>query len=623
MSAKQASQNQISYSLRLVQPADEGFLWEMLYHALHVPAGQPPFPREIVKEPDIARYVAGWGQPDDLGFLAWDDATQQPVGAIWLRRFTNANAGYGFVAEDVPELSIALLPDYRNRGIGTALLTCLLSTVEQRYPALTLSVSADNPALRLYQRFGFTIVAQHGTSLTMTKELANPDDQATQFTAAMKRDWDERARANAKWFINTVKREQSEAEFEATGFEHFAGFILQDLALLTAGRDPKTLRLLEIGCGIGRMTRHLAATFGEVHAVDVSGEMIRQARARFPNDAHVHFYETNGCDFRLFPDDYFDLIFSAYVFQHVPDKAVVAANLRDAFRVLRPGGLFKFLTKGIEHPDFAALPKDTWEGVAFAGAEVRALAQELGAQLLGVLGEGTMFCWSLLRKPLSASGLVVAPQIVVCGRHDNPHDAALPARTGDVYVTLLVAGLEREAVDVNSLRVLFDERALQPCYVGPVGADNWDRLQLGDRSRELIQVNCQVPDDEPGGTPAVRVRLADGATSNAVTIHLPPPQRKIPLIYLVVNEVDEGCDLHARGAKSRLRLYVHGLDEATPDACVLVNGRRLAPERMFFLPNLAEWLVTIQLPADVAPGQVELEFRSGAVKSPPYVVNLQ
>ena len=42
-----------------IKDSDEPFLWEMLYQALYVPEGQPPFPRDILREPDIACYVQG------------------------------------------------------------------------------------------------------------------------------------------------------------------------------------------------------------------------------------------------------------------------------------------------------------------------------------------------------------------------------------------------------------------------------------------------------------------------------------------------------------------------------------------------------------------------------------
>lgn len=143
----------------------------MLYQALYVPAGQPPFPRDIVYEPDLSRYVQGWGRTDDLGFVAL--AEGKPVGAVWLRLFTPDQRGFGYVDETTPELSIALLPDYRGRGIGTKLLTHLLDHIQPHYDAVCLSVSPDNPAKRLYQRLGFDVIGKNGSSLTLVKRWGN------------------------------------------------------------------------------------------------------------------------------------------------------------------------------------------------------------------------------------------------------------------------------------------------------------------------------------------------------------------------------------------------------------------------------------------------------------------
>jgi ribosomal protein S18 acetylase RimI-like enzyme len=144
----------------------------MLYHALYVPEGDEPFPRSIVTTPEIARYVADWGQPTDLGFAAVDDA-EHPIGAVWIRLFSSENQGYGYVDNNCPELSIAVLPNYRNHGLGTGLLERMIAEAGRSYSAVSLSVSLDNPAKRLYERLGFEIIERHGTSLTMIKTLVS------------------------------------------------------------------------------------------------------------------------------------------------------------------------------------------------------------------------------------------------------------------------------------------------------------------------------------------------------------------------------------------------------------------------------------------------------------------
>lgn len=149
--------------------ADEPFLWTMLYHALYVPQGQPSFPAEIVETPEIRRYVQDWGRPDDLAVKALIE--NQPVGAAWLRLLAGENKGFGYVDDQTPELSLAVLPAYRGKGIGTRLLSHLLEMAQPRYAAICLSVSSENPAQRLYYRLGFEVVQKNGSSLTMVKRM--------------------------------------------------------------------------------------------------------------------------------------------------------------------------------------------------------------------------------------------------------------------------------------------------------------------------------------------------------------------------------------------------------------------------------------------------------------------
>lgn len=159
------------YVIRPLTPADEPLLWEMLHHAIYVPEGQAPPERDVVKQPELARYVSDWGQEDDRGFVVLAVDGKRPLGAAWLRLLRGDGKGFGYVDEATPELSVAVLPDYRGQGIGTRLLTRLLQVAAKHHPAVSLSVDADNPVLRLYRRLGFEVVGTLGTSLTMIMTL--------------------------------------------------------------------------------------------------------------------------------------------------------------------------------------------------------------------------------------------------------------------------------------------------------------------------------------------------------------------------------------------------------------------------------------------------------------------
>ncbi|MEA5574663.1 GNAT family N-acetyltransferase [Calothrix sp. UHCC 0171] len=143
----------------------------MLYQALFVPPDTTPLPKEIIFQPELAKYVQNWGLNEDQGLIAVLEDGQTLVGAVWLRIFKSNNPGYGYIDDHTPELSIAVLPQYRDRGIGTKLLSELFSQVRNQYSAVSLSVSSNNPALRLYHRLGFEVINRQNNSLTMKKDF--------------------------------------------------------------------------------------------------------------------------------------------------------------------------------------------------------------------------------------------------------------------------------------------------------------------------------------------------------------------------------------------------------------------------------------------------------------------
>jgi len=82
------------------------------------------------------------------------------------------------------------------------------------------------------------------------------------FSNLMKKDWNERAAEDAFYYIHSAKRNQTEEEFDASGKESVDSLIVSDLSVITSGKEPSAMKVLEIGYGIGRMTKHLAAIFG-------------------------------------------------------------------------------------------------------------------------------------------------------------------------------------------------------------------------------------------------------------------------------------------------------------------------------------------------------------------------
>lgn len=163
----------MNYIIRPLALADEPFLGEMLYQALYVPQGQSALPHDVICLPELSRYFQAWGRKGDCGFLASDTVIDQPIGAVWVRFLVGKNKGYGYVDDNTPELSIAVLPEYRGQGIGTQLLKRLFAAA-CRQSSISLSVSAKNPAVKLYNRFGFEVISGNDESLIMKRDYRQP-----------------------------------------------------------------------------------------------------------------------------------------------------------------------------------------------------------------------------------------------------------------------------------------------------------------------------------------------------------------------------------------------------------------------------------------------------------------
>jgi ubiquinone/menaquinone biosynthesis C-methylase UbiE len=401
----------------------------------------------------------------------------------------------------------------------------------------------------------------------------------------MKEDWNARARRNARWFINTVHHRQADGEFDRTGRLEVERLVRADLPLLTQGRDPRRLRLLEIGCGIGRMTRALAEIFGQVYATDVSGEMIRRGQRRLRDSPNVVFSETNGVDFRSFADQFFDVIFCAYVYQHVPSADAIRANLADAYRVLRPGGVFKFQTNGVTNEAFRRAPKDTWSGDAFDEPAVRLLAQELDAQMISVAGVGSQYCWTVWRRRMASSQAADAPVSL---------SAPVPDPARGRRQSVVITGLDAETADINNVVVQLGDACVEPRYVAPA-ADH----------AEAVRIEFDIPASEPAGLRPITIRLKSGFSSPFTTIEVAAAPALVPSIVLVSNDKDGGLDIEATGPRSHVRLFVDGIF-AWPDwqrLSVLLGQERLSPSRITFVPGNGLHLVGFALP-DLLPGDV-------------------
>jgi GNAT superfamily N-acetyltransferase len=159
--------------IRPAQADDAEFLTDMLMEATNWSPEWPARSRSrVLSDPKTAHYIAGWPRDGDLGVVA--EAGGQPAGASWLRFLPESDPGYGFVAADVPELTIGVAGAWRGRGLGRALLRAIGERARAAgIRQISLSVERKNFAQRLYQSEGFTIVdSSDKDSDTMLRDLA-------------------------------------------------------------------------------------------------------------------------------------------------------------------------------------------------------------------------------------------------------------------------------------------------------------------------------------------------------------------------------------------------------------------------------------------------------------------
>jgi len=155
----------------------------------------------------------------------------------------------------------------------------------------------------------------------------------------MREEWDRRAREDAYRYVACFRSGWDDESFYRWGEIQTQAVI--DGFLEHQKVDPSDMIVLEIGCGLGRMSRALARRFKLVYAYDVSEQYISMAREKNRQVKNVVFRLNDGTSFPEVDDESVDFAFSGWTMQHMPTKEVVVKNIREISRVLRKNGLYK------------------------------------------------------------------------------------------------------------------------------------------------------------------------------------------------------------------------------------------------------------------------------------------
>ena len=221
--------------------------------------------------------------------------------------------------------------------------------------------------------------------------------------------WDERARENALYFVdNEIGYDDPDTDAFWRRGEQVVERML-GMAGLTVGDDAT---LLDIGCGVGRLTRALADRAGRVYGLDVSREMLELARQHNPGLDNVEWLHGDGAGLGVVGDSSVDGCFSHVVFQHIPDPEITLAYVREMGRVLRPGGwaLFQVSTDPSVHRKPRSMRERVkslfgrkgddraWWGSAVDMDALRAAAGGGGLSVEQVFDEGSQYTTVFARR---------------------------------------------------------------------------------------------------------------------------------------------------------------------------------------------------------------------------------
>lgn len=145
----------IKLNYRRINEFDKEYLEFMLYETIFtLSEEQLPSP-DIIDTPAYQKYISPWTS-EDIGYIATDPVTQETVGAVWLRFFTEENPGIAYINDKLPELTVVVDSTYRNNGVGTDLVHYLMAQLPTTVQGICLGVDIRNPILKFFERLGFT-----------------------------------------------------------------------------------------------------------------------------------------------------------------------------------------------------------------------------------------------------------------------------------------------------------------------------------------------------------------------------------------------------------------------------------------------------------------------------------
>ncbi|MFP5379906.1 MAG: glycosyltransferase, partial [Vicinamibacteria bacterium] len=220
----------------------------------------------------------------------------------------------------------ALVPPRDHRAVAEAIARLLddpeeAAAIAKRGRALVEERFSTEKAFGDWEALAASVAAPAGT-----------------LTDDMRAFWDRAAKENAQWYVwaATPYDRPDDRAFWESGVAD-ATPVLEILPV-------RPRRMLEVGCGVGRMSAVFARACDELHAVDISAEMAAQAEANLAERGlSATFHVGDASDLpALVGDARFDTAVCHLVLQHIPDERAQLATIAGMAALVEDGGQVYF-----------------------------------------------------------------------------------------------------------------------------------------------------------------------------------------------------------------------------------------------------------------------------------------
>jgi SAM-dependent methyltransferase len=392
----------------------------------------------------------------------------------------------------------------------------------------------------------------------------------------------------------SARRGKSDAEFLATATRVVNS--LESEIQRAKPEERRSWRALEIGCGSGRLMRPLGRHFLEIHGVDISEDLIAQARERLRDLPTAFLHPSRGAGLADLADGSFDFVYSCDFFPRLPSRELVLDFLRETHRILRPGGLAR-----IECCGAAQSASDQWTSVGFTSQDLLDFAQAHDFQVLALDGVSTQSMWTTWRKHASGWLRALPAKIEAWGdarpvairriTNASSFEPVAPCRGRFASISLRVENLPPDA-GLHHLRVTIGNSLGTVTCVGPVDRNGWQ------------QIRVDLPELEATGLLPVQVLWLDRPLSEPATLRVIPPGPPVPRVISAPKRVEN-------------RIVSVTLEEiARPHEIeVSIGGRPMEDlEKICTDPRPQRYEVKFRLPDDIGPGLHHVNVRIGRRK---------